>query len=71
MLKTLFIEKADTGGKPSISMLKNILQCLSPAQRTLIGNVCQVFQLLMVIPATNNIYFREVIWCIEKDTGAL
>ena len=54
VLKTLFIEKTETGEKPSISLLKNILQSLSSAQRTLISTVCQVFQLLMVMPATNS-----------------
>ena len=34
-------------------MLKGLLSDLSPAQRYLIDVVCKVFQLLLVIPATN------------------
>ena len=53
VLRTLYIEKTDDGEKPSIQVLKRILQSLTPTQLHLVDMVCWTFQLLIIMPATN------------------
>ena len=38
---------------PSVESIKNVLLTLSTIQRKLLTTVCRVFQLLLILPATN------------------
>ncbi len=38
---------------PSVDSIKNALLTLSKSQRMLLNTVCRLFQLLMILPATN------------------
>ena len=38
---------------PSVDSIKTTLLTLSPTQRMLLKTVCQLFQLLLILPATN------------------
>ncbi len=38
---------------PSVESIKNVLLPLSTIQRKLLTTVCRVFQLLLILPATN------------------
>lgn len=53
VLKTLYMEKAEDREKPSVQVLKKTLQSLTPDQLSIIDMVCRVFQLLLIMPATN------------------
>jgi len=57
ILGTLFTEKAEND-RPTISLLKTVLQSLTSTQRELISAVNMAFQLLLLMPATNCISER-------------
>ena len=49
--RTLYSEK--TSEHPCIKNMRNVLQSLSSAQRSMLDMVCQGFHILLVMPATN------------------
>ena len=49
--KTLYSKK--TSEQPSITSMRNILQSLSCAQRSMLDVICHGFHILLVMPATN------------------
>ncbi len=53
VLRTLYSDKYEDNEQASVRSLKVVLQDLSLPQRSLIDEVCLVFKLLLVMPATN------------------
>ncbi len=53
VLRTLYSDKYEDDEQASVRSLKAVLQDLSLPQRSLIDEVCLVFKLLLVMPATN------------------
>lgn len=54
VLRTIYSEKVEKEEQPSIKVLKQVFQSLSPPQRSLVEMVCRIFQLLLLMPATNS-----------------
>ena len=52
-LRELFSQRASGCAKATVNALKDVLTSLSPSQSLLIANVWRLFQLLLVLPATN------------------
>ena len=52
-LRTLYVSEIAADEKPSVSSIKTALLALSMMQRKLLGAVVRLFQLLVILPATN------------------
>ena len=52
VLRTLYFEKAENQKQPSIRAVKQVLQSLTQSMVEM--GVCKVFQLLIIMPATNS-----------------
>ena len=55
VLRTLYLEKVDNDQQLSFRVVKQLLQGLSQLQRPLLDMVYKVFELLLIMPATNSI----------------
>ena len=54
VLRTLYLEKVENDEQPSFRVVKQLLQGLSQSQRSLLNMVYRVFELLLIMPATNS-----------------
>ena len=52
--KTLYSEK--TSEQPSITSMRNVLQSLSCAQRSMVDMICQGFRILLVMPVLLKVF---------------
>ena len=53
VLRTLYLEKLKSDQQLSFKVVKQLLQGLSQSQRPLLNMVYKVFELLLMMPATN------------------
>ena len=53
VLKELYISSSDEEVVPSIASIQTVLSTLTASQRVLMDAVCKLFQILIILPATN------------------
>ncbi|CAB4006414.1 Hypothetical predicted protein [Paramuricea clavata] len=68
-LQTLY--RSVTDETPSVDCIKTALLTLSAPQRTLLNEVCKLFQLLIILPATNAISERSFNQCSTTYKGTM